>query len=82
MIFLNFHCLEGIPHYFVLPERQSLIDHFCIKKVTRGGGGLVTGFSSIDYLRTGNHQQRSGVWLPAFPILITCILKPAAVQKW
>ena len=33
------------------------IDHFCIKKVR---GGLVTGFSNIDYLHTGNQQQRSG----------------------
>ena len=34
------------------------IHHFCIKKVR--GLGLVTGFSNIDYLRTGNQQQRSG----------------------
>ena len=50
----------------------------------RGGGGvLVTGFSNIDYLRTGNQQQKSGRsgyqlfhhWLPVY-------WKPAAMQKW
>ena len=50
-----------------MPSGYVPIDYFCIERSGGGGGGgLAPRFSNIDYLRTGNQQQRSvgsGYWL-------------------